>query len=232
MEREDPRGPHPLQARAPRPRPGRRFCLRVRDRRARRAFDSVTRLCSRASPENSNAVSRPPMWSPSSMTFMEYEGAADPRFPSPAWMRACPRSTRTHPLWTTSACLARPRAGGADHDRLSSAAVVSFKTPAASAPLESGRDCRRACCTSLIRRLRLGSAPNCTRARDLRWLVVVDRGSDLVVPPGNSLTDSRAKIEHGKDAGFRRSSATSESEDAARRRFAAANRQRICGRCH
>ena len=53
----------------------------------------------------------------------------------------------------------------------------------------------------------------------------------LVVPPGNSLTDSRAKIEHGKDAGFRRSSATSESEDAARRRFAAANRQRICGRC-
>ena len=57
-------------------------------------------------------------------------------------------------------------------------------------------------------------------------------GGQLVVPPGNSLTDSRAKIEHGKDAGFRRSSATSESEDAARRRFAAANRQRICGRCH
>ena len=115
------------------------------------------------------------------MTFMEYEGAASPRFPSPAWMRACPRSTRTHPLWTTSACLARPRAGGADHDRLSSAAVVSFKTPAASAPRESGRDCRRACCTSLIRRLRLGSAPNCTRARDIRWLLVVDRGSHLVV---------------------------------------------------
>ena len=198
MEREDPRGLHPLQARAPRPRPGRRFCLRVRDRRARRAFNSVTRLCSRASPENSNAVSRPPTWSPSSMTFMEYEGAAHPRFPSPAWMRACPRSTRTHPLWTTNttlgagsvdssassgerhsrlrrACgdlanesanatvrsdlesalplddkrvLARPRAGGADHDRLSSEAAVGVSWISASSSnprgevLPSAGDCR------------------------------------------------------------------------------------------
>lgn len=36
-DREDPRGPHPVQARTPRPRPGRRLRLRMRDRRARGA---------------------------------------------------------------------------------------------------------------------------------------------------------------------------------------------------
>jgi hypothetical protein len=54
----------------------------------------------------------------------------------------------------------------------------------------------------------------------------------LLVPRVNPVVDSRAKIEHGQDAGSRNSSAIPASEDAARRRFAAAKRERICRRCH
>jgi hypothetical protein len=55
---------------------------------------------------------------------------------------------------------------------------------------------------------------------------------ELVVPPVNPVVDSRAKIEHGQDAGSRNSSAIPAPEDAARRRSAAAKRERIYRRCH